>query len=478
LGGAQTIAAANYGILSISGARTTSSVTLASAGTIGVACSLNATATFTTGGYVVTGSTVNYNGASQNVSTALPYNNLTFSGSGTKTTNSGTLTIGGNWSVGTAAALNTNNTVVNLTGAVSGAGSITQGSGLMTIGGDWTNTGTFSASSAGVTLTGSGKQITGPAAGITFTTLTVNGTYTNNNTGSGITVSTALSGSGTLTQGANSLLTLSGTSGITTLDAATNTPNTVVYNGSAAQTVKATTYSNLTVNNSSGVSITGNTTVNGTLTFTAGNFTTGSNTLTIGSAGAITGAGTSQHVIGNLAKVYSSAGSFTYAVGDASNYSPVTVNFSTLTTAGSLTVSVTNSDHPNTTSGTSGVDYNKDINRYWTMKNPTLAGTYTALFNYVNGSPVDRDSGAAASNMVIEQGSTCSGTGGGRTCSTWAARTTRSSDCVSGTPSTTSACALSISVASGGAESDFALGEPVAANFARERQFIYTRELY
>ena len=65
--------------------------------------------------------------------------------------------------------------------------------------------------------------------------LTVSGTYTNN-IGS-LTVGTALAGAGTLTMGANTTLTLSGTGAaaisVTTLNCTANTPNTVIYNGAA-----------------------------------------------------------------------------------------------------------------------------------------------------------------------------------------------------------------------------------------------------
>ena len=83
-GGAQSVNALNYYNLTISGARTTNNVTLASSGTIGVAASFSNTATFTSGGYVVTGSTVDYNGGSQNATGLFTYNNLTFSNSGNK----------------------------------------------------------------------------------------------------------------------------------------------------------------------------------------------------------------------------------------------------------------------------------------------------------------------------------------------------------------------------------------------------------
>ena len=240
------------------------------------------------------GTTVEYASAvAQTVSITPSYSNLTFSGAGTKTPAAGTLTIGGNWSVGSATALNTNNNVVNLTGDLTGTGNITQGTALITVGGSWLNTGTFTASATGVTLTGSSKSITG-ASGLTFTTLTVSGTYTNNNPGT-LTVSTALSGTGGLTQAASATLNIGGTSGITTLTA-TNTSNTVNYTG-AAQTVHANNYYHLTLSGSGTdvmqagtTAIGGNFTVSGSVTTTTaanlaitGTLSTGNGTsLTIG----------------------------------------------------------------------------------------------------------------------------------------------------------------------------------------------------
>src|SRR4030095_9089384 len=92
-------------------------------------------------------------------------------------------------------------------------------------------------------------------------------TYQNNAT---LTVATALIGTGALTQGASNTLTLGGTCTITTLDA-TASPNTVIYNG-VAQTIKATSYNNLTLSGSgaktmtSVATIVGNLTVSGTAT--------------------------------------------------------------------------------------------------------------------------------------------------------------------------------------------------------------------
>lgn len=92
---AQTISAVNYGYLTISGARTTTSVTLASSGTIGISGHFTSTATFTTGAYVVTGSTVSFNGIiNQNVP-AFTFNNLTVAKSVGEAVLTGNITVNG-----------------------------------------------------------------------------------------------------------------------------------------------------------------------------------------------------------------------------------------------------------------------------------------------------------------------------------------------------------------------------------------------
>lgn len=423
---------------------------------------------------IAAGTTVEYaSGVAQTVSITPAYQNLTFSGAGTKTTAAGTLSVAGDWSAGSATALNTNNTVVSLSGNLAGGGAITQGTGLITLGGDWTNTGAFTASAAGVTLTGSGKQIATGAVNITFTTLTVNGTYTNNTTGT-VTVSTALSGSGTLTQGSNALLAINGTSGITNLDAATNSPNLVTYSGGVAQTVKATTYHNLTINNASNVSLGGDTTVNGTLNFTSGNLITGANTVTIAATGlAVTGAATSRHVVGNMAKAFPGTGSFTYTVGDGTNYTPLAVTFFTLPTTGDLTVSLTSTDHPQTNgpaTSTSLVRSTQSVNRYWTLKkDAALVGVFSASATYVAG---DIDVLATFSNFNVSRGAPCVTTPP-RTCTSWAIQSLGAP-----APSATQITATALSMTSGAAESDLAVGEPTLPRVTREKEFIFTRELY
>ncbi|MBI5219443.1 MAG: T9SS type A sorting domain-containing protein, partial [Bacteroidia bacterium] len=219
-------------------------------------------------------------------------NGATWSGSAA-TTVSGTLTV----TTGTL-SLDAFTTSITVNGATTVAASqtlsITSTTGThnfddVTVNGTWSdaineaiaisgnltvNTGaTFTAGTGIYTLSGAGKTIGGTITSLTIGNLTLTGTYTNNILTTGLTVSTALAGAGTLTQGTNSFLNIGGTSLLTGLTTTTNTPNTVVYNGSGAQTIKVptlSTYYHLTISSSNTASLGGATTVNGNLTVTAG----------------------------------------------------------------------------------------------------------------------------------------------------------------------------------------------------------------
>jgi hypothetical protein len=79
----QIIAAGNYSNLLISGTRTTNSITLINGGTIAVSNTFTPSATFTSGNYIRTNNTFNFNGDVQNIP-AFTFNNLTLSGNGDK----------------------------------------------------------------------------------------------------------------------------------------------------------------------------------------------------------------------------------------------------------------------------------------------------------------------------------------------------------------------------------------------------------
>lgn len=152
------------------------------------------------------------------------------------------------------------------------------------------------------------------------------------------------------------------------------------------------------------VSLNGDVTVNGTLTFVMGKITTSINNLIITNSGSISGAGSNTGwVIGNLKKQTNAGASpsFIYAIGDANNYTPLTLTFTGNTTvAGGLSVRANIGDH--VAIATSGLDSTKNVNKNWTLTNDGLTGfgTYNAIFTY---SAADVDSGSVPANYLIKQ---------------------------------------------------------------------------
>jgi hypothetical protein len=171
---------------------------------------------------------------------------------------------------------------------------------------------------------------------------------------------------------------------------------------SPATTPEITSINDLTVNNSLNVIVPANISVSGALNFVSGNIVTGNNAITIGTSGSITGAGTGW-VVGNLVKQTASGSdpSFTYAIGDATNYTPVGLTFSTNNAAantGSIAASTTSGDHA--LIANSGIDTTKSVNRTWTLTNNGISGftNYVANFNFT---ATDNDSGTTAANYVV-----------------------------------------------------------------------------
>jgi len=326
-GAAKTISGANA--VSIPNLTVTGTVTNSGTLTVGTALSgaggLTNTATLnignTSGITTLTATanpnTVNYSGAAQTVK-AVTYHHLILSGSGIKTltsvstingdlTLSGTCTattavattIGGILTVGSGTAFTVAGFTLAVTGATSVSGTLSFSSttatktftGNVTInnGGTWSNTsvneavtlagslqddGTFNAGTGVYTFSGASKTI-GGANSVSIPNLTVTGTVTNNGT---LTVGTALSGAGGLTNTAT--LSISGTSGITTLTATAN-PNTVNYDG-IAQTIKAVTYHHLILSGSGTKTLTGVSTINGNFTLSGTAAATAAVAMTVG----------------------------------------------------------------------------------------------------------------------------------------------------------------------------------------------------
>jgi hypothetical protein len=98
--GAQSVAALDYVNLTVSGARTTSTVTFP-ADTVEVTGTFTPSATFTSGGYSTAGNTVEYDGTGAQTIAAFPYNNLIINGTRTdsvKFDSSAVLSVAGTFS--------------------------------------------------------------------------------------------------------------------------------------------------------------------------------------------------------------------------------------------------------------------------------------------------------------------------------------------------------------------------------------------
>jgi len=462
--------------------------------------------------------TVNYNGAGAQIIGTYAYNNLSVTKSAGTATLAGNTSVGGNLSVTcpVACANGTLDLSTFTANRTAGGGTLSVGAGAtLSIGG--TNsfpanytTHTLNATSI-VNYAGAAQTVTAESYG----TLILSGSGTKTMPGTAFTVGTdflmqgtatatsgntisvgrdfTMSGTGTFTAGNALTVTRDVTLGAgATFNAGSATHNvgrnftnngatftastsTINLNGAAAQAIggtSSTTFNNLKIaNTAGGVSLGINETANGTLTLTSGIVNTTS-TYTLISGGNCTTAviRTNGWVAGNL-QLHFPAGTptCTFHIGDAAtNYTPVTIAFTTAIATGNLTATLTNTDHPNSTGGADGIDSTKDVTRYWTLKGSTVAGTYTATLNYVGG---DIPVGATQANFIAVRGQNCTGSGASRTCSPW-------SSPASTNPTGTSTQATGNSITSGALDTDFAVGEVANSNFARERQFIYTRELY
>jgi hypothetical protein len=105
-------------------------------------------------------------------------------------------------------------------------------------------------------------------------------------------------------------------------------------------------------------------------------------------------------VNGNLQKaIPAGASTCTFEIGDATNYTPVTLVFAAGTGAGNLTANVTSGDHPNI--GTSAIDPSFTVNRYWTLTNGGVTPTtFTATFTFVAG---DLDTDTNTANVIVQR---------------------------------------------------------------------------
>ena len=455
-----TINGSNTGIFTVNG---NLSVTTGTTNTLN-ACTISVGGTTTVNGSIIfasnagtkTFANVIIAGGSwtSNAVETYPTTNLTLSGATINGSSTGAFTVSSNFAVtsGTTNNLYAFNLTVNGTSTIDGVASFLSSTGTKTfIGqttvsstGTWdndnvnapinfrgglTNNGTFFAGTSTYTFDTNNQALNGT---ITIPNTTVNGiTLTNNNT---LTVTTALSGTGALTNTATGILNIGGTCSITTLTA-TATGNTVDYNGIGAQTVKATTYSNLILQGSGAKTFpAGTTTVNsllsleGTSTATLTGTITYLNSATIlqykGSGIQTTGAefpdsfggilliNNSAGVTLNAAKTLGTSSVLTLTNGilntTTTNLLSITNTASTAISGGSTTSYINGPvkwSLPTITSGTV-VTYNFPVGNStylpFSLVNPTTSGATTAQIQAFSSNPGGSIDGTLSSKSATE----------------------------------------------------------------------------
>ena len=332
-------------------------------------------------------------------------NNLTVGANTTLTFNpSFILSVNGNFSQ-SAGTTTLNTGMIAITGNFSQAGgTINLNTGTLDVKGTFSKTtGTFNENTGMLSFTGSAAQtistndatrnlyavtvnnsnglsIIAPATNLTIAnnfTLT-NGkltigsnTLTLNGTVSGMTAANCLTGSTT------SNITIGGTGSLGTLffDATgagtTNQVNTFILNRSTSGTI----------------SLGNDVNIRTTLTLTNGLINTGSNKVILNSTGTL--GRTNGYVNGNLQKYVATGSSVarTFEVGDAANYTPVSISFASVTTAGDVSVSTATPVSSQLNIGSVFLNTTVAVNRYWNLNNVnTLAfTTYNGTFNFVSG---------------------------------------------------------------------------------------------
>lgn len=262
---------------------------------------------------------------------------------------------------------------------------INAGNNTITIanGGAFTNNGTFNAQTGTVAFSGTGTLAGNATA---FNNLTTNGNLT-------LSSSPIINGllnlnSGTLTVGANTL-NINGSISLSSgnIDAS-NASATVLFGGSTAQTIPASTFTNninnLTLNNSAGLTTNQGLTVANTLNLVSGILTLGANNLTLTGSLDVSNSGSSTAFIntnssGAFIRSISSTGiDYKFPVG-LSDYAPISVNFTGGTIASSTLASRAVSGlHPEATDGA----YIRS-NLYWEMNQSGMTNPqYNVSFTY------------------------------------------------------------------------------------------------
>lgn len=294
-----------------------------------------------------------------------------------------------NWPVGGTNTINVNNLSSNSSVGYSGTINMSNG-GILQIRGTWTSTRlnlTAGSSGTGKIIMASSASAAIPSEYTNLNNLSISANSTATvSAGAAITVNGSLEiNSGIFAPGNNLIIKKNWT-----FNGGTFTPGTytTTFSGSSAQTISGTyptTFYNLALSNSAGLSSSANTTVSNILTLTTGVFTTTGGTSVIiplgGSVSRVSG-----FVAGQFKKWISNTTAKTFEIGTGANYSPAEVTFTSITTAGYLTVTTTNGDHANLCSPVVSIDGEQSLNRYWSLIGGGVApASFKLKVTYVAG---------------------------------------------------------------------------------------------
>jgi hypothetical protein len=216
------------------------------------------------------------------------------------------------------------------------------------------------------------------------------GTFNFGNTLRTVVVSGNLSGNGTIDVSAlpavNHILNLGGVNNSIGTFTTAAVPSVVNYNRVGAQNIFISpNYRNLTISNGGNKALSADISVGGLLTLTSGKIVLGASNLTLTGLAAVVTPTAANYIVadgtGYLMKVFAAGVTAAYLlpVGDAVNYSPVSLNYTANSIQRTIGLRVTDAQHPSDGTAT---DY---ISRYWSFTDDQ-AGTYSvnAVFNYIN----------------------------------------------------------------------------------------------
>jgi hypothetical protein len=247
---------------------------------------------------------VTFNGTNISIGgSIIEFNDVSFLNNGTATLTSDLTSIVGNVTIGASSSLN--------------AGSFTH-----TVSGNWTNNGIFNAGTSTIIFNGVSAQSIGAS---NFYEIAFNNAGPKTATG-------ALAIAGNVIIGSNfSAGSFTHTVGGSWINNGTFTAgtSTIAFNGSTAQTIGgsvASTFNNLTINKSSGITLNQAETVAGALTLTNGIVnTTATNLLNLTDGATVTGASHTSFVNGPVQKVGDD--NFVFPVGETgSGYHPIAIS--------------------------------------------------------------------------------------------------------------------------------------------------------